>query len=379
MPYPPAPRWSSLLLASSLLGAVGCTLPRYLADGAREPVPFYLGTNDTEYEGGIFAGGLHAGGLAGWARVGEATQPTFLAWGPQRSTLLAVEELPEGRVASFSTGNPTRAGRRDSLLRLSTRATGGGAPCHVAVSGESLVAVSNYAGGNLALLHLGPDGALSERLDLHDHRLAPTNTAHAHSAYFVGGGEELIAADLGVDAIFRYGLGGDTLAPLPQTTVALPPGTGPRHIAVAPDGDRYYVVNEYGSSVTLVEGLGTATHRVVETVSTLPPERVDAENYPSHVALSDDGRWLYVANRGDNSLAVFRVNGRTGQLRLRQAVPVGGDWPRHFAISPGGGYLVVANQRSNNVVLFRRSRRAGKLTLSDRVVAPVPQPMCVLF
>lgn len=369
---PTTPRRLVAVLLFATLGAASCTLPRYLADGVREPVPFYLGTNDTEQEGGIFRGELSAGDLGSWWRVAEATQPTFLAWSPDRTTLVAVEELAEGRVASFRESG-------DTLQRLSTQPTRGGAPCHVAAGDDGTVIVSNYSGGNVALLRLDDAGELTPPLDVHDHRLEPTDTAHAHSAYFVAEGSELVAADLGVDAIFRYALAGDSLAGLPQPTVDLPPGSGPRHIAVHPNGERYYVVNEYGSSVTLVEGLGTERHEVVETVGTLPPGRAgEVDNYCSHVAISDDGRWLYAANRGDNSLAVFRV-GRDGRLRLRQLVPVAGDWPRHFAISPGGGYLVVANQRSDNVVLFRRSRRAGKLTLADRAVAPVPQPMCILF
>ena len=165
--------------------------------------------------------------------------------------------------------------------------------------------------------------ALSERLDLHDHVLTPGDEPHAHSAYFVNGGTQLIAADLGVGAVFRYDVSGATLAPAAQPTLALPDGAGPRHIAVHPDGRRYYVVNELNSTVSLVEGLGTATHTITATASTLPEDARDTENYPSHVALSADGRHLYVANRGHQSIAVFDVDAGTGRLSPKQHIGVG--------------------------------------------------------
>lgn len=366
---------SGLLATLAVAGLIACAAAEHSSTPApAEPsgTRFYLGTaDDGGHAPGIYRFALDEdGGLRNLGRVGEASQPTFLAYGADSTTLLAAEELPGGRVASFGVSP-------DTLTRISTRATHGGAPCHVAADPGGLVAVANYGGGNVALYRQAPDGTLSEALDVHDHRRAPGDTAHAHSVAFVDAGRGLLSADLGVDAVFRYELTGDSLAVSPPAIVELPTGVGPRHLAVAAEEDRYYVVNERGSSVALVRGLGADRPEVLGLYPTLPEERRGVENYCSHVALSEDGRHLYAANRGDNSLAVFAVDVATGALTPVQYVGVRGDWPRHFALSPEGRYLVVANQRSGNLSVFARDQASGELRFVGMGAAPTP--MCVLF
>jgi 6-phosphogluconolactonase len=68
--------------------------------------------------------------------------------------------------------------------------------------------------------------------------------------------------------------------------------------------------------------------------------------------MTPDGKFLYVSNRGHNSLASYRVDAQSGMLTLSGIYPCGGDWPRNFAIHPSGRFLLVANQFSNNLVVF---------------------------
>lgn len=168
-------------------------------------------------------------------------------------------------------------------------------------------------------------------------------------------------------------------AALQQATVSMPDGAGPRHIAVHPDGRRYYVAIELSSNISLVEGLGTPTHTVTATVSTLPADAQGTDNYPSHIALGPDARRLYLANRVHQSIAVFDVDASSGRLSPKQHGAVRGDWPRHFAIGPDGGALVVANQRSGNVAVFDRQADTGELAFRRSLAAPVPAPMFILF
>lgn len=96
----------------------------------------------------------------------------------------------------------------------------------------------------------------------------------------------------------------------------------------------------------------------------------DAE-YPSHIASSPDGRLVYVADRGPDTIGVFRAD--AGRLTPLAEVTAGGRWPRHFALA--GGYLYVANQNSGEVAVF---------VLRDGVpehrgtALRVPAPACVL-
>ena len=100
------------------------------------------------------------------------------------------------------------------------------------------------------------------------------------------------------------------------------------------------------------------------------------ESFASHVAVSRDGRFLYAANRGANTIAAFAVDGVAGGLTLVDEEPVRGDWPRHFALSGNEDFLVVANQRSSNLAVLSRDRGDGTLSYVGEAAAPTPA--CVL-
>jgi 6-phosphogluconolactonase len=135
------------------------------------------------------------------------------------------------------------------------------------------------------------------------------------------------------------------------------------------------VAAELASTVTL---LGWQAGRLVggPTHSTLP-ERWEGENAAAEVAATPDERFLYVANRGHDSVAVFAWEPAGGLACVGHSA-VGGAWPRHFAIDPSGQILLVANQGSDEVVSFRIDPPSGllhRLGAGYRVRAPT----CIAF
>jgi 6-phosphogluconolactonase len=112
-------------------------------------------------------------------------------------------------------------------------------------------------------------------------------------------------------------------------------------------------------------------------VRTLPDDFHGAST-TAEIAAHPNGRFLYVSNRGHDSLAVFAVDPTTGALRRTAVVPVGGKTPRHFALAPSGRFLLVAHQDSNTVAVFRLDPATGGLAAVGDAV-PVPRPVCLLF
>ena len=90
------------------------------------------------------------------------------------------------------------------------------------------------------------------------------------------------------------------------------------------------------------------------------------------------GQFLYASNRGHDSLAVFRIDARTGLLEPAGHQPALGKWPRHFAMAPGGQWLLVANQDSDAIVVFRRDLVSGHLAPTGQTAA-VSMPVCLRF
>jgi 6-phosphogluconolactonase len=98
----------------------------------------------------------------------------------------------------------------------------------------------------------------------------------------------------------------------------------------------------------------------------------------AEIQVHPSGKFLYTSNRGHDSIAVFRIDERSGKLTLVSHVPTGGKTPRNFGIDPRGKWLLAANQDSNNIVVFKIDTSQGGLTPTGAQLT-MPSPTCVRF
>jgi 6-phosphogluconolactonase len=98
----------------------------------------------------------------------------------------------------------------------------------------------------------------------------------------------------------------------------------------------------------------------------------------AEIEVHPSGKFVYASNRGHDSLAVYQVNKKTGELTLLQHQPTGGRTPRHFALDPSGKWLLAANQDSDSVVVFSVDSESGRLAPAGQSVE-VGKPVCILF
>lgn len=108
------------------------------------------------------------------------------------------------------------------------------------------------------------------------------------------------------------------------------------------------------------------------------PEDFTENSQGSAIHVSSDGRFVYAANRGHDSIAVFSINQESGKLTFIEHTSTEGSWPRDFILDPTEKFLVASNQESGNLVLYVRDTETGKLSLLQSDVA-VPYPVCVKF
>jgi 6-phosphogluconolactonase len=325
------------------------------------------------------------GNLSHRALAAETKNPSFLAIHPNHKYLYAVGELGKfngqksGAVSAFAIDPKT-----GDLTLLNQQPSGGPGPCHVTVDrvGKHVLA-ANYEGGSACVLPIRSDGGLGEASEVVHHRGSSVNkqrqeAAHAHSINLDAANRFAFVADLGLDKvmIYRYDAEKGKLPANDPPFVAVTPGSGPRHFAFHPDGRHAYVINELASTVTAMDY--DPEHGVlkpIQTVSTLP-EDSKGENTTAEVQVHPSGKFLYGSNRGHNSIAVFKIDAKTGELT--PAGRQGGDIkiPRNFGIDPTGKYLLVANQESDSIVVFRIDPDSGELTPTG-AKAEVPMPVCV--
>lgn len=342
------------------------------------PRPLYIGTYTSSGGPGV---GLMTydpgtGSVSPSGTLSAVADPSFLA-ARSGDLLYAVDENEDRVTAIALAGGAPRV--------LNSSGTGGSGPCHLAVhrAGGHLL-TANYGSGSVAVHRLGADGSLGERTDLVQHTGSGPDPdrqsgPHAHMVLGDPRGAFVLAVDLGTDSVYTYRLDTATGRLAGVSTARTAAGAGPRHAAFHPGGRFLYVANELGDSLTVCgydPDTGTVTPG--DSLPTVPAgSRGTQANYPAEVAVSADGAFVYVSNRGHDSIARFQVAAGGARVELLDAVPSGGAYPRHIAMAPGDAWLFAANQNSGTVAVFARDQATGALTPAGGPFA-VTAPVCVL-
>lgn len=257
-----------------------------------------------------------------------------------------------------------------------------GAPlCYVAVDEKrQLVYGANYHKGEVNVYQILADGSLvATDAVFHDEPTgshANQDKPHVHYTDLTPDGR-LAVCDLGTDRVYTYDVSDEGKLTEVAVYVAKD-GTGPRHLAFHPNEKVAYLFGELDSTlVVLTYDAATGQFTEVQKISTLP-EEFDAFNGGAAIRVTSDGRFLYLSNRGHDSIAVFSLDEEGTKATFIEHVPTEGKIPRDFAIDPSENFLVVANQDSDNLTLFARNAQNGTLTLLQKDVY-APECVCVLF
>lgn len=349
----------------------------------------YVGTYTGPNSKGIYLYrlDLHSGALSPLGVAGETENPSFLAISPGGKYLCAVNEIDHfagqnsGAITSFAISPDT--GR---LTRINQQPSGGSGPAYLTIdaSGRNVLA-ANYANGSVAVLPLGKDGQLgvaSCTIQHHGSSANPKRQAgpHAHSINLDPGQRFALAADLGIDKVIAYRFHADTgqLDASSCKATEFPPGTGPRHTAFHPSGRFVYINGEMGNTISAFGfDRQSGSLSLLQTLSTLPKD-FSGENTSAEVLVHPSGKYLYVSNRGHNSIALYGTDEQSRRLSLVTHVSTQGANPRGMGIDPTGSYLIAANQSSDNLVVFRINAQSG-VPEATGAKASVASPVCVKF
>lgn len=312
------------------------------------------------------------------------TNPSFLAIHPNGKWLFSVSETGKGNDGEYGSVHAFRIQHEQQNINIqpiNQQSTKGDWPCHVQIddSGRWLFA-TNYGSGNGALFPILSNGALGEMKAFVQHEGQGPNTArqegpHAHSAIFTPDNRFVIVADLGIDQLVTYNFDAETGSLSRHAETYSRPGSGPRHLAFHPDSQYLLAANELDSSVTVYDyDAGNGTLQALQTLDTLPPDAPESTVADIHFVPS--GRYVYVSNRGHDSLAIYTFNKAIGQLSPESFQTTYGKNPRNFAIDPSGTFLLAANQDSDNIVTLRINHSTGQLDLVEQI-SDVPKPVCL--
>ena len=286
-----------------------------------------------------------------------------------------------------------------ALKPLGQVPSAGAGPCYIALDATDQFAyVANYNGGTVSVFRVQADGSLSQAQQVVDFHGKPfpqhgpseprQDGPHPHSAQLSPDNRFLIVNDLGLDviAIFPIDAANGHLG-MPSLTSNRIPGSGPRHLAFHPNGRWAYGVNELTNRIdgylwNTTHGAGGTSGQAFLTdmgksVSTLDPDFKGTDT-AAEIQVSPNGYYVYVSNRGENSLAVFAIDQLSGALRFVQRISCGGKGPRHFTLDPTGRWLICGNQDSASVTVFARDESSGLLIGPVQTLA-LEAPVFTLF
>lgn len=348
----------------------------------------YFGTYTT---GGSKSEGIYTatfdsktGALSEPVLAAQSINPSFLAIDATRGLVFAVNEVSEGEGRGNATVSAFRMKDDGTLQLINSKPSHGGAPCHcnIDATGQFLL-IANYVGGNLAVYPIADDGSLEDASCIVNHEGKSIDRSrqegpHAHSINLSSDNRFAYAADLGTDKIMIYRFDEKTgmLSAATPDSASVSAGGGPRHFSIHPSGKFAYTNHELTAMVTgFRRNSQTGELTAIKTVSTLP-ENAQSRKSTAECVVHPNGRFLYVSNRGHDSIACYTLDQSSGEMTLVAVTSTEGQEPRNFTIDPSGKWLLAANQNSDTVVVFAIDQHSGSITPTSHRIE-VGRPVCV--
>ena len=322
------------------------------------------------------------GALSAPKLVMETRDPAHFTLSADGNHLYMCNTGTPGGVSAFAVTDR----KTGALELLNYKESKGRGPSYISVDRTGhYVLDANYGGGFVEIYSLAADGSLDQQTAFVQHEgssVHPTRQTkpYAHWFHTDPTNHFAIAADLGTDhvVVYRFDEKTGKLAPNDPPFAKVNGGSGPRHIAFHPNGKWVYNVQELSNEVIAFNwDARKGTLEQFQQVKTLPADFTEP-NTAAEIAVRADGKFLYVSNRGHDSIAVYSIDAKTGELTLRQRVPSRGKTPRFFTFDPTSHWLIVSNQEGGNVAVFSVDAKSGELAPKGEPVA-LARPMALAF
>jgi 6-phosphogluconolactonase len=305
--------------------------------------------------------------------VAKAGNPTYVALSAA-NRIYSVDKGANGNGGALALNNDQRpATKINACLNEETN------PAYITVDeSRQFVYTANYHTGEVMVYKIESDGTLTYlNKVVHTGDVGPkpeqASGAHPHFADLTPDGK-LAVVDLGQDRIYLYDISSN--GELSQLfSLKMEPGFGPRHIVFDAKRHVAYVVGELSSKLAVLSYDEANTKLAVQEIVTTIPDTWNAHNGAAAIRLSHDGRFIYVSNRGHNSLAVFAVQA-DGSVNRIQLISSEGDFPRDFNFNQDENFVVLVNQNTNNATLYTRDAETGRLFMVQKDFV-VPEGVCV--
>jgi 6-phosphogluconolactonase len=315
--------------------------------------------------------------------VVPAVNPTYLTLSKDKNYLYALEEIAEEESPKIKSFKIIRQGHKPQLSLINQQAIAGSYACHLSISNsDTHLLVACYLSGNIFAYPLLAEGGIGACVQKIQHKgtgpnLSRQEAAHAHMVYPIDR-NGFFAVDLGVDLakayVYDYSL--SQYIEVQELEISISRGAGARHMVLHPNGNYAFVFGELTAELFSFKRVENR-FEPLEVQPTLPS---DYDKIPSGAAIRmhPNGKFIYVSNRGHNSIGIFRFDINSEKMHFIGNEPSGGKTPREINIDPTGQWLLAANQDSDNLVVFSINQKSGLLK-KHSVNTELKSPSCIQF
>lgn len=289
----------------------------------------------------------------------EMRNPSYLAWSQENRLLISQGEDSRG-------GELLQAHEIDdkgSPQEIGEAPGAGGAACHLVLNNkcDTLFSVS-YDEGSISLFSMDKEGKPRLKDSFTYVGSGPNKDRqekpHAHQVIYSADEQFLYVCDLGSDRIWLHDPSSDDLTP--REALRIPPGYGPRHLALDPQLPFAYILCELEPRLLVAGIREDGTMSIIQNLPTVEDDLMEM-TAPAAIKIHPSGQALAVSNRFSDTIAFFTIvrEGESLQVDLSTSIPAGGKTPRDITFSRCGKWLLVANQDSDDICLYSLDRETG--------------------
>lgn len=376
-----------ILIGTSALAVASALMPRDAVAQSSGRMFAYVGCRTSKErnargEGiGVYKMDVASGAWEPVQLLKDLANPSFLAFDRANKFLYCVHgDL--GEASAFRIDDKT-----GEIALINTQACGGKNPVHLTPDlTNKFMIVANYATGTVGVLPINADGSLGALGDVAKlgGEPGPHKTQqkgiHPHMVPYDASNRFIVVPDKGGDkvAVFKFDPAAGKLVANEPPSVKAREGAGPRHIAFHPSKPFAYLVNELDS--TIATYAWDSEKGTLKALQILPatPANFTGDNTSAGIAITANAKFVFMSNRGHDSIVTYAVDAATGLLSAVGWEPTQGKQPRFFTLSPDGKFLYAANENSDTIVTFRVDDGTGKLTPTGQVIKS-GSPTCVVF
>ena len=303
----------------------------------------------------------------------QIQNPTYLRSSAANILYTISKKKNQGGITSYDLSSSTPVFCDEAL-------TDGAPPCYIGLDEEKqLIFTANFHESTVTVFKTDKQGTLTKTDEIIHQGSGPRPEQEASHIHYTDltPDKRLVVCDLGADKLYTYNVTFDGKLSL-KAEFSTSAGFAPRHLVFHPNGKYAFLAGELSSQLALLSYDSiTGRFKHIQTLSTIP-ETWDKHNGAAAIRISGDGKFIYVSNRGHDSIAVFKFDVTKTKLEFIEYTSTEGEFPRDFMLDPTEKFIVAANQNTDNVTLFGRNTKTGLLTCLQKNI-PVPEGVCVHF